>query len=122
MDLLVVTNADLFERFWLAGMRKINKKKAKSLFNRLLKSSTDPEVFTTKLIEDIQRRKQVNQFGFDAMHPTTYLNGERWNDEIVESQEQGFVAKHTDRKWREGLTEDKSFIEKHSDMTWTEGL
>ena len=76
---------ELFNKFWLAGMRKCNKKKAKTLFNRLLKESKDPEGFTTKLVMDIQKRIDSNQFGFNAMHPTTYLNGERWEDEIVES-------------------------------------
>jgi len=74
---------ELFQRFWLAGMRKCNKKKAKPLFNRLLKASKDPEAFTTKLIEDVQNRIRVHQFGFDMMHPTTYLNGERWDDEVI---------------------------------------
>ena len=76
-------NDELFQRFWLAGMRKCNKKKAKSLFNNLLKKQSDPELFTTKLVFDIQKRLDSNQFGFKAMHPTTYLNGERWNDEVI---------------------------------------
>ncbi len=79
---------DLFERFWLAGMRKISKKKAKPLFNRVLKERNkdvwiSAEEFVDFLILDIQTRLQVKQFGFKEMHPTTYLNGERWDDEIV---------------------------------------
>ena len=29
----------------------------------------------------------VYQLGFDKLHPTTYLNGERWNDEISTNNE-----------------------------------
>lgn len=76
---------ELFEQFWQAGMRKGNKKKARPLFNRLLKSyrnMSSPEGFTEMLIADIQARLKINQLGFAEMLPTTYLNGERWNDEI----------------------------------------
>jgi len=91
---------ELFQRFWLAGMRKCNKKKAKSLFNRLLKSSKDPELFTTKLVMDIQKRVEINQYGFDALHPTTYLNGERWDDEIVESElKPSLMSRLNNRDW-----------------------
>lgn len=79
----MVINDDLFEQFWLAGMRKCNKKKAKPLFSRLLKASDDPEAFTSKLVEDVKLRLSINQLGFKEMHPSTYLNGERWEDEIV---------------------------------------
>jgi len=93
-------NDELFQRFWLAGMRKCNKKKAKSLFNRLLKGSKDPEGFTTKLVMDIQKRIDSNQFGFNALHPTTYLNGERWEDEIVESEQRpSLMNRLTNRDW-----------------------
>ena len=98
----------LFEKFWLAGMRKCNKKKAKPLFNRLLKASDDPQEFTSKLIMDIRSRISHKQFGFDAMHPTTYLNGERWEDEIVlpkieEAQSMTTIEHLTDRSWANDL-------------------
>ena len=72
-----------FETFWNAGMRKISKKKSQSLFNNLLKKSkTEPAMFAEMLCKDIQARTQANQLGFADMHPTTYLNGERWTDDI----------------------------------------
>jgi len=74
-----------FNQFWEAGMRKVgDKKKAKSRFVKILRSQkvgTDHD-FTQFIVHDIQKRLNINQLGFDAMHPTTYLNGERWNDEI----------------------------------------
>jgi len=97
---------DLFERFWIAGMRKCKKKQTKPLFNRLLKKSGDGESFTNMLIDDIHRRLDSNQLGFDKMHPTTYLNGERWDDEYstqpITSQGNTF-AELTDRSWATDL-------------------
>lgn len=34
------------------------------------------------------RRAAAEQMGFDKMHPTTYLNGERWEDELPAKQSQ----------------------------------
>src|SRR3990167_5037614 len=72
-----------FERFWEAGMRKVEKKSSFTAFRRLLKGMSQParHEFTCKLVTDIKKRIALNQFGFDSLHPTTYLNGERWNDE-----------------------------------------
>lgn len=77
----------LFDEFWKSGIRKANKKKAQSLFNNLLKKQGTPHKFTDMLIADIQERLRINQQGFSEMHPTTYLNGERWNDEKVNPNE-----------------------------------
>lgn len=74
-----------FTIFWNSGIRKLNKKKAKSLFTNILKNNTDQgwSEFTEILVEDVQERIRINQLGFSQMHPTTYLNGERWKDEKV---------------------------------------
>lgn len=78
----------MFEDFWLSGIRKVNKKKAKSLFTNLLKNHKDPQAFTDALINDVHKRLYKNQMGFAEMHPTTYLNGERWNDEVTHENTQ----------------------------------
>lgn len=70
-----------FERFWFSGIKKVNKKKAKLSFVKIIKREKDRLIFTLKLIEDVKTRIQLNQLGFSEMHPTTYLNGERWNDD-----------------------------------------
>ena len=72
---------EFFEMFWLAGMVKVNKKKARQIFTRLAKKEADVFAFTEGLILDVQKRLEIRQLGFSAMHPTTYLNGERWEDE-----------------------------------------
>ena len=73
-----------FDRFWLAGMTKQSKQAALKAFTKQHKESKqDIEVFTDYLISDIQQRLSAGVFGFDKMHPTTYLNQQRWHDDIV---------------------------------------
>lgn len=80
-----------FDLFWEAGMRKVNKKKAKSAFLKKLKenksklkisSPDEPELyFANHLARDVKERLNNKQFGFDNTHPTSYLNGDGWTDE-----------------------------------------
>ena len=79
-----------FNQFWESGIRKVNKKKAKVLFFSVVKknrshSGLTSYDFTTRLEQDIKARINAQQMGFSEMHPTTYLNGERWTDEIKEA-------------------------------------
>lgn len=71
--------------FWGAGMHKTGKKNAKSAFRTqftLWRKDTKGSAgeFARFLADDIKLRLGV-QFGFDKLHPSTYLNGQRWNDE-----------------------------------------
>ena len=71
--------------FWLAGMHKTGKKNAKSAFRTQYQewrraNGGTPEQFAMFLAGDIASRIG-KQFGFDKLHPTTYLNGKRWEDE-----------------------------------------
>ncbi|KAB1061129.1 replication protein [Cronobacter sakazakii] len=71
--------------FWSAGMVKKGKQKAISAFRSQFQewrkeSRGTPEQFAQMLAEDIACRKG-KQFGFDNLHPATYLNGQRWNDD-----------------------------------------
>lgn len=90
--------SEAFDTFWNAGMRKINKKKAQALFNSIAKSRKgDPLDFANMLAEDIAKRVSSNQLGFGQMHPTTYLNGERWEDEISDDPvNHGLIDQDTD--------------------------
>jgi len=74
--------ADDFEIFWTAGMVKNNKKKAFSLFKSLAGKNGGSLIFARKLADDVRYRIDAGQMGFDSLHPTTYLNGERWNDAL----------------------------------------
>jgi len=71
----------LFERFWASGIRKTKKKDSLKIFTALINKKSEPERFVDMLCKDIRLRLDNSQFGFDNLHPTTYLNGERWTDE-----------------------------------------
>jgi len=77
-------------------MKKLNKKKALSAFKAQFKAHKkelnpeSPELhFSTHLINDVKLRLKNQQLGFDGMHPTTYLNGERWNDAHSKASDAG---------------------------------
>lgn len=81
---------DAFEVFWSAGMRKIDKKKARKAFGSIVKrDGLVPGDFARQLYNDVKARLHANVFGFKQLHPTTYLNGERWNDEIIDGNTEG---------------------------------
>lgn len=77
----------LFEKFWGSYPKKTNKQGALKSFNAAIKKQTlTPSEFTEMLISDVAERIKRNQFGFDRLHATTYLNNERWNDEHENNQ------------------------------------
>ncbi|SPP31581.1 hypothetical protein ARAF_0715 [Arsenophonus endosymbiont of Aleurodicus floccissimus] len=72
--------------FWLQVQRKVDKQSAKSAFRTQFKlwrkeTGETPEQFAEFLVADIRVRLQANQFGFEKLHPATYLNGKRWLDD-----------------------------------------
>lgn len=72
---------ECFDLFWFAGMRKIGKVKALAAFKKAAKNADmDLQGFSRMLSKDVANRVG-KQMGFDQMHPATYLNGQRWNDE-----------------------------------------
>lgn len=76
--------AEAFERFWSAGMRKVDKAQARPAFQRARKrAKLAPEEFGDMLVADVQRRLRLGQTGFDKLHPKTYLNNQRWEDELT---------------------------------------
>jgi len=108
-------NEHLFEKFWLAGMRKDGKKEAKQKMAVLLKGQKGNEAaFIEMLCSDVKNRLDINQQGFSSLHPKTYLNNERWNDSLEppkaitksvfdKEPEGSYVEKHTNRDWAIGL-------------------
>jgi len=61
--------------FWSAYPRKDNKKKAHTAFKRL------PQYKRRKAIEDAPKRYKDVERRFVPL-PTTYIHGERWDDEL----------------------------------------
>ena len=104
----------MFEEFWLSGIRKVGKKAAKSRYIKILKNlkGVSDQDFNARLITDVKKRLSMNQLGFAEMHPTTYLNGERWNDDLIKTELKanaysqpaiGFIEKHTNNDWAQDL-------------------
>jgi hypothetical protein len=74
-------HSELFDIFWAAGMRKAAKPAARKAFEKVMRGAEDPEQFTYNLVDDIQKRIAIDQLGFTELHPATYLNGMRWEDD-----------------------------------------
>jgi hypothetical protein len=72
------SEVDHFETFWSEYPVKKTKKKAQQKFSKLKES------VQLQIIEDVKKRKEHDQQWLSGYipHPTTYLNGERWEDEI----------------------------------------
>jgi hypothetical protein len=70
-----------FEKFWQRYPKKVKKKTAKDIWMR-----KKPDLDT--LLADIENRTSNDSQWQDGFipHPTTYLNGERWNDDIQVSK------------------------------------
>ena len=70
-----------FDEFWELYPRKTNKSKAKVTFNNMVRN----EDTFNQIKKDLQNRKGFDDWKKDngkyIPHPTTYLNGKRWEDE-----------------------------------------
>jgi hypothetical protein len=70
-----------FERFWAAYPRREGKQDAREAFRRL-----DPdEILLERIVADVSER-YVGVEPIKIPHPSTYLNGKRWEDEAMPSQ------------------------------------
>ena len=82
----IVQKEEWFNTFWKEYPRKTNKKNAKRTFLRII----NEELYQT-ILADIRVRKNTKDWTKDkgkfVPHPTTYLNGERWNDQIKGSNQ-----------------------------------
>lgn len=73
----------LFDKFWDLYPRKINKKKSKQIFLSLAKKKDfDFEKVLSELLKQTKLESWTKDNGQFIPHPTTWLNGEKWNDEI----------------------------------------
>jgi len=72
-------NAGLFEKFWDAYPRKINKGGTRTVFAKIKPS----EETLQKMISAIDKQKRSDQWKDPKYipHPSSWLNGERWEDE-----------------------------------------
>ena len=73
---------DAFEVFYNAGLPKKDRKRAERKFSALVKrDKRTPGELADFLANDIRKRLASEQQGFELLHPTTYLNNERWLDD-----------------------------------------
>lgn len=74
-----------FERVWEAYPRKVGKKAAEVAYNALMNRPKPPTV--EQLIASIEAHKQTwnwkKEDGQFIPHPTTYLNQDRWKDDLT---------------------------------------
>ena len=72
----------MFERFWTAYPRHVNKQGAKKTFEKLKPN----EELLGRMLEAIGKQKESEQWTKDngqyIPHPQTWLNGRRWEDEL----------------------------------------
>ena len=101
-----------FEIFYSAGLPKKNRKKAETAFKVQARKHADPVAFGQMLADNITSRLGTGELGFDAMHPTTYLNQQRWEDELPERCPHVAIIE----AWN---TEMPAHIEKVSPEDWT---
>lgn len=91
-----------FEVFWKSGIRKLKKADAKKSFDKQVKlAKADPMDFAQMLNNDVKKRLGLNQFGFNKLHPTSYLNGQRWNDDYVDDRKDEATDKGGQSSWQQ---------------------
>jgi len=77
-----------FDRFWAIYPRKVSKKQAKKAWFKVV---TD-EALTNKIMQNVSDRVQIGDWSTNRVefipHASTYLNGEKWEDEIELPQKQ----------------------------------
>lgn len=85
---------DTFEQFWITypKERRVGKKRARQAWE---KAGITPDM-VPGILAALERQKRTPQWtkngGQFIPHPTTWINGERWTDEVPDVGPTGFVA------------------------------
>lgn len=81
---------DAFDKFWNSYHKKQGRAQAMKAFKSAIKREgiKDYLEFSDMLISDCKSRLSSNQFGFDNLNASTYLNNNRWEDEKTQSSSQ----------------------------------
>ena len=75
------SETDDFETFWRAYPRRIAKGYARRAFAKAIKKTS-----LEAILAGIEAYKQNKPDWQDYAHPSTWLNGERWDDEYEKKQ------------------------------------
>lgn len=80
-----------FDKFWSKYPRKKSKKKANDIYSRLLSKSKDPDKLHLQIMmglkkycDELERKGTASEY---ILHPTTWLNQERWEDEADKAKD-----------------------------------
>jgi flagellar biosynthesis GTPase FlhF len=75
---------DAFDEFWSSYHVKKNKPTAEKAFTKAVEREkpNDLQEFVSMLAKDCKTRIASDEFGFDRLHASTYLNNNRWEDEV----------------------------------------
>lgn len=105
---------DLFEQFWLAYGRKVDRKPARKAWDKIIKAGVDPCMV-------IEAAREYRQFCLRPNTPNqknaaTWLNNECWDNELVpwEPTQQSRTERNTERI-KDGIVstiEGPSFLER----------
>lgn len=76
-----------FEEFYKSYPRKVNKKKAKDKWMSKVESESMYHVIMASLQKQKKSKDWQNDDGQYIPYPTSWLNGERWNDELTPGNE-----------------------------------
>jgi len=89
-----------FENFWKTYPRREKKKNAHDIWKR-----KRLDRIAEKIIADVERRKVEHGAWLDGFvpHPTTYLNGERWHDEINSQRSKTVEGNDSTKAFKEFL-------------------
>ena len=86
-----------FDRFWAVYPRKVGKGAARRKFAQL----KPDDALTDRMIQAVEKAKQSQQWTRDGgqyvPHPTTWLNQERWEDDIQPAQERDVTLLYDQR-------------------------
>ena len=74
---------DGFERFWKLYPRKVNKAKAEAAWKKLSVTAEMFAVITSALAKQATSIDWLKSGGQFIPHATTWLNGKRWEDEVI---------------------------------------
>jgi hypothetical protein len=79
-----VDSAELFTRFWSLYPRKVGKEAARKAWDKLTLTSELFESMVTALGTQCLSSDWTKDSGQFIPHPSTWLNGKRWEDEVPE--------------------------------------
>lgn len=92
-----VTDEELFDLFWQMYPRKVGKKLCQKIWVNKIKREDIDAIYTglRKLRESAQWKKEGGKY---IPHPSTFLNQERWNDEVIEEKQLNLKSPETEEE------------------------